>query len=202
MPDIAEFSFDVITEGGADIATLQKENADKMNRAIDFVKKQGVDKKDISTTQYSIQPRYEISDCVYGSGKPCPPARIVGYTVQQSAHVKIRDFAKISPLLTGVVTSGANAVSDLRFSLDDPSKVENEARAEAIKKAQEKAEETAKAGDFSLGRLLEISEVFSTPFVQQRMMKTMEDSGADRAPTIEPGSQEMHIQVILKYEIN
>lgn len=205
VPDIAGFSFEVITEGGTDVAALQSQNADKMNKAIDFVTKQGVDKKDIATSQYNIQPRYETPNCVYGSGKVCPPATIVGYTVQQSVHVKIRDFKLISPLLSGVVTSGANSVSNIQFAIDDSTKIENTARAEAIKKAQEKAKSIADAAGFTLGRLLEISENNSMPYYNPRMMSdsfAASASSESTAPTIEPGSQEVTINVSLKYEIN
>jgi len=204
VPDIASFSFEAITEGGTDISTLQSQNADKMNRVIDFVTKQGVDKKDITTAQYNIQPRYESSNCDYGSGKPCPPPSIVGYTVQQTVYVKIRDFKLISPLLSGVVTNGANTVSNLQFAIDDSTALENTARTAAIKKAQEKAESVAKAGGFKLGKLLEISESFSTPYYQPRMMDAMavKSEIAAIAPTIETGSQEITINVSLKYEIN
>lgn len=146
VPDIASFSFEVITEGDTDLAALQTENADKMNKALNFITKQGVDKKDIKTAQYSIQPRYESTVCDYSvRGSVCPPAEIVGYTVQQTTHVKIRDFKLISPLLSGVVESGANSVSGLQFAIDESDSLENSARAEAIKNAQEKAASIAKA---------------------------------------------------------
>jgi len=205
VPDIASFSFDVITEGGTDVAALQSQNAAQMNKAIDFVTKQGVDKKDITTSQYSIRPRYETSNCDYGSGKPCPPPAIVGYTVQQSVYVKVRDFKLISPLLSGVVTSGANSVSNIQFAIDDSTKIENTARAEAIQKAQTKAQSIADAAGFRLGRLLEISENNSMPYYNQPMLAKgggMESVSDSTAPTIEPGSQEVTINVSLKYEIN
>ncbi len=204
VPDVAGFSFEVITEGDTDLAELQTENAKKMNTAIDFATKQGIDKKDIKTSQYSIQPRYQTSNCVYGSGKVCPPAEIVGYTVQQTTYVKIRDFKMISPLLTGVVESGANSVSGLSFMIDDATTVENEARAEAIKKAQEKAASIAKAGGFQLGRLLEISENsggYSPYYARAEMMDVGGGAKAAVAPTIEAGSQDINITVSLKYEI-
>lgn len=204
VPDVAGFSFEVITEGGVDIATLQSQNADKMNKAIEFVTKQGVDKKDIATSQYNIQPRYETPNCTYGSGKVCPPATIVGYTVQQSVHVKVRDFKLISALLSGVVTSGANSVSNIQFAIDDSTIIENAARAEAIHKAQEKAQSVADAAGFTLGRLLEISENNSMPYYNQPMMGggISDSKTASATPTIEPGSQEVTINVSLKYEIN
>jgi len=204
VPDIASFSFDVVTEGGIDVAVLQSQNAEQMNRAIDFVAKQGIDKKDIATSQYSINPRYENNNCYYGSDKPCPPPSIAGYTVQQSVFVKVRDFKMISSLLSGVVTNGANTVSGLQFAIDDKTSLENTARTAAIKKAQEKAQSVAEAGGFELGKLLEISESFSTPYYQPRIMMDMavKSESAAVAPTIEAGSQEISINVSLKYEIN
>lgn len=204
VPDVASFTFQVITEGDEDLAKLQSDNATKMNAAIAFVTKQGIDKKDIATTGYSIQPRYENVICDYRAGSTCPPAEIVGYTVQQTTHVKIRDFTLISPLLTGVVANGANSVTDIRFALDNPTSVENEARAEAIEKAKEKAKSIAEAGGFTLGRLLEISEGYISPSVSYRggaMMDMVGSKEAAVAPTIEAGSQEIQIQVYLKYEI-
>ncbi len=162
-PDVAEFSFQVITEGGTDVAKLQSDNATKMNKALEFIKKQGIVAKDIKTEQYSISPRYQTTACDYGSGKVCPPAEITGYTVQQGASVKIRDFKLISDLLSGVIKNGANSVSQISFTLDNPTDVENTARAEAFKKAKEKAEALAKAGNFTLGRLLDISEGMTSP---------------------------------------
>lgn len=201
-PDIAEFSFDVITEGGSDIAKLQTENTTKMNAALDYVKSKGIDKKDLATQQYSIEPRYETTYCDYNSGQPCKPATIVGYTIRQSANVKIRDFSLISGLLTGVVDSGANSVSQLQFTIDDPTKLENYARAEAIRKAQQKANSIAKAAGFSIGRLLNINENFYPIFAQRDMMASsvsMEKSAP--APVIEPGSQEISVTINLQYEI-
>ncbi|MDP2691486.1 MAG: SIMPL domain-containing protein [bacterium] len=205
VPDIAEFSFDVITEGGTDIAGLQQQNTEKMNNAISFVKSLEVDSKDIKTQSYYVSPRYQNTFCRYEPGEICPPAEIVGYSVSQSVSIRIRDFDNISTALTGVVTNGANSVSQLNFTIDDPTGVENEARAEAIQKAKVKAMDIAKAGGFSIGRLLEISEYGSPqPYMVRSMTMesvAMDKDGAVPSPSIEPGSEEVVINVTLRYEI-
>ena len=157
VPDVAEFDFSVITEGGKNIATLQKENTEKMNKAIAFIKSKGVDAKDIKTQNYSLTPRYQYFDCSKVGGV-CPPPEIVGYTVTQNVDVKVRDFVKLGDLLSGVVESGANSVSGLSFTVDDSTKIESEARAKAITEAKEKARSVAEAGGFRLGRLISIEE--------------------------------------------
>ena len=221
IPDVALFTFEIITEGGTDVADLQQENTQKTNDAIAFVKSKGVDAKDIATQGYTVEPRYQYFDCgptpvyyegggvsgmaVPGVDHPCPPSEIVGYTVRTVVSVKVRNFKEAGNILSGVVQNGANSVSGLQFTVDDSAIVENEARAEAITKAKEKAQALANAGDFRLGRLLSISEGGGvTPFYDKRLYA--EGMGGDMpiaapVPTIEPGSQEFHVMMTLTYEI-
>ncbi len=130
----------------------------------------------------------------------------MGYNVTQTVSVKARDFAKTGDLLAGAVSNGANSVSSLNFTVDDPTKLENEARAEAISKAKDKAQDIAKAGGFRLGRLLEISEGggYPGPMPVLRFDEKVGYGGgaeAAPAPVIEPGSHEVRVEVSLRYEI-
>lgn len=202
VPNIAQFSFSVITEGGKNIADLQKTNIDKTNKAIEFVKSKGVESKDIQTQSYNLTPRYQYSTCTRGT---CPPAEIVGYTISQTVLVKIRAFDKIGDILSGVITSGANSVSQLSFTIDDPSSIQNQARIKAIQQAKEKAMEIAKATGFRLGRLLAIDESNTSPYRYDSLKSAVglgvAESSIAPAPSIEPGSQDVTIDVTLKYEI-
>ncbi len=232
IPDVATFTFSVITEGGKNVADVQKQNTDKVNKAIAFVKSKGVDPKDIKTENYDVSPRYQNYRCypypvpmsAESSGgssaggsatseiypappiQTCPPSQIVGYTVTQTVLVKVRDFGKAGDILSGVVGSGANSVSSLNFTLDDPSKPQNEARGEAIAKAKAKAEDVAKAAGFRLGRLLSIDESgYPVPYYDTYGKGGGSFGAAAQSapplPTIEPGSQEVKVTVTLRYEI-
>ena len=202
IPDIAQFTFSVITQGGKNIADLQKENTEKTNKAIEFVKSNNVEAKDIKTQSYNLEPRYQYYSCPKEGG-PCPPPDIVGYTVTQTVLIKVKDFKKIGDILSGVIQNGANEVSQLSFVIDDPTLVQNQARNEAIVKAKEKAISIAKAGDFRLGRLLSIEESQGPEPIYR--YKTLEAVGGGEAapipPTIEPGSQEITVTMTLRYEI-
>lgn len=214
IPDIAKFTASVITEGGKDVASSQQKNTDKVNGVIAFVKESGIEAKDIATQNYSVNPRYQYFDCsqpivtpqASSAPQPCPPPEIVGYTIEQTIAVKIREnkFGKIGDLLSGVVTKGANSVSQLSFEVDDPTVIQDEARAKAIEKAKNKAEGMARAGGFSLGRLLSIEEGSSPqPYYGGQYFSAPAATAAMKAapPTIEPGSQEVTATVTLKYEI-
>jgi len=201
IPDIAQFSFGVITQGGIDLGITQEENTKEVNAAIAFLKNQGIEKKDIATKTYQVNPRYQYYSCS-GENGPCPPPEIVGYTVKQTLQVKVRDFNVIGALLAGVVENGANSVSQLSFIIDDPTAVQNEARKEAIEKAKAKAQALAEAGGFKVGRLLSIQEGTASPprydFVS---LEAAREGAPTPAPGIEPGSQDVEITVTLTYEI-
>lgn len=201
VPDIAQFSFGVVTQGGKDIATLQKENTAKVNKAIAFLKEKGVDAKDIKTENYNLEPRYQYSKCGEDNDV-CPPSEIVGYTIIQSVSVKVRDFTKIGDIFSGIIISGANSVSQLQFTIDNPEKLQNEARKKAIQNAKEKAEIISEAGDFNIGRLLGIDEnSYNPPIYYQRSAESFSADSGKNSPTIEAGSQEIKVNINLRYEI-
>jgi uncharacterized protein YggE len=200
VPDVAQLTLSVISENG-DLVGLQKENTEKVNNIIAFIKSKGVDAKDIKTQSYIITPRYQY--CTSGS---CPPPSISGYSVTQSVSVKIRDFALIGDIIAGIVERGANSVSGPYFAVDDPTELENQARREAIEKAKARAKAIAEAGGFRLGPLLSISEYPSYPIPYSYGGRG--GGGAEFAvpaplptPAVEPGSQEIKVNVQLTYSI-
>jgi len=214
IPDIAEFTFSVITEGGTNLQALQTQSSEKTNAAIEYVKSQGVEAKDIKTQGYNVNPRYQYFDCKprplpIGEGvlvpEACPPAEIVGYTISQTVSVKVRDLQKAGVLLSGVVDNGANNVSQLFFTIDDRDAVESRARAQAIEKAKVKAEAVAKAGGFRVGRLLSIQESGSPYDPLYELDRALEQgiggAAPSVAPKVEPGSQDVTVNVTLRYEI-
>lgn len=204
IPDIAKFTFAIKTQGGLDIPNIQQENSTKTNAVIDFVKSQGVDSKDIKTQNYNIYPEYEYYSCPRTSPEPCQTPKIRGYIIDQTISVKIRDFTKIGALLSGVTERGTNSVSQISFSIDDPETYKMQAREEAIKKAQEKALSMAKSAGFKIGRLIAIEEngYYPTPYNSYGMGAVdMAVEKASVVPDIEPGSQEITANVVLRYEI-
>jgi len=223
IPDIAQFSFSVTNEGGMDVSAVQTKNTEMTNKAIEFLKSNGVESKDIKTTGYNVYPRYSSTYCgpvplYYETGAEggggsysgatnismpdvCPPSEIIGYTVDQTVEVKVRDIEKVGDILSGVVENGANSASQLYFTVDDNAKYENEARAMAMEQAREKAKTIAKAGGFRIGKLLSVDEYFNGPYYYGEGMGGAGMMDVKTSPTIEPGSQEITITVNLRYEI-
>lgn len=201
VPDVAQFTFGVITEGGENLSDLQGQNATRVNRVIDFLKDSGIDEVDIETRRLNISPRYQRFDCFGGRGVVCPPAEIVGYTIDQSVRVKVRDLDSVGDVFAGVIENGANTASNLLFVVDDPTEFENQARAEAIADAERKARAVADASGVRVGKLLSIDEISQSPRFDFALSSAEGIGGGVVPPTIEPGTQEIIINVTLRYQI-
>ncbi len=195
-PDIAKISFSVVSDG-LDPTKLADENNKKMNGAINFVKSLGIDAKDIKTTQYNISPKYDY-DRYTGQ------STIYGYTMTQGVLVKVRDFTKVPQILGGLPEYGINQVSGVSFEIEDPEKYLAEARTIAFERAKAKAQAMAKENGTRLKRVVTFSEFgggYPISYFAKAEMGMGGDGGAPVPPTIEPGTQEVTVNVSVTYEI-
>ncbi|MFH1181154.1 MAG: SIMPL domain-containing protein [bacterium] len=191
-PDLAKTSFSVLTEAKTAAAALS-ENAQKMNAVIDFAKGQGIEAKDLKTTNFSIYPRYEWQD--KGSKRI-----LVGYEVNQSLQVKIRDLTKVGAIIEGATKAGANQVGDLQFTIDQEDEFKKQAREAAIKEAKDKAKELASQLGVKLARIINFSESGNGPIFYGLERMALPAAGGGE-PQIETGENKIEVQVVITYEI-
>ena len=196
-PDIAQISFSVVSQGQNPEA-LTTNNNDKMSAVIQFVKSQGIDAKDIKTTNYDLSPNYQWD-------KNTQRNFITGYTLTQTVLVKVRDLAKVATVVGGLAPLGVNQIGGINFTFDDPESFLAMARADAFTKAEAKAKAMAAGAGVTLGRVLNVGEYGSMPYPRAYFAdKTMEVGGLGAAPslpTIEPGTQDVTDQVTITYEL-
>lgn len=193
-PDLGLITLSVVSEA----ATVQQaitENTLKMNKVIGFIKEKGIEEKDLKTTNFSINPRYEY--------QPTTNKRtLVGYEARQSLEVKIRDLSKTGSILEGATKFGANEVGDLRFVIDNEEELRAQAREEAIKKAKTKAEILAKQLGVKLVRITGFAENSDIPFYPYYQKIFNKETMSVEAPQIETGENKISITVSITYEIN
>ncbi len=196
-PDIANISFSVVSEG-KNPEIIAEENNRKISLAIDLVKSHGVEEKDIKTTQYNLNPKYEYDEKIKKSF-------ISGYTLTQTVLAKVRNLGKVSKILGGLPGLGINQIDSISFDIDDPEKYLIEARNQAFDKAKEKAKSMAEKNGVRLGKIINFGEYQSGPvyYGYESFSKAGGlDAGASIAvPTIQPGSQEVKINISITYEI-
>lgn len=157
IADIASFSFSVNEEGKTS-DEAQKKATEKINKALEYLKTNGVEEKDIKTENYSIYPKYENVAPCYAFDCPVSEPKIVGYTVSQSIRVKVRDTESTGKFLSELTKFEINNVSGITFTIDDESALYDMARKDAVSKAQAKALALSKDLGVKLGDVISFSE--------------------------------------------
>jgi len=200
-PDIAVVSFGVHSDAPKSQDAVLKNN-EKMNAVIKAIKDLGIADEDIKTTLYNLNPMYGSEARPMMGGYPIFENKVIGYALDQQVEVKIRNFDKINDILDKATSAGATNVGNLQFSVDNPEKVQAEARALAITKAKEKAKNIAKSSGIKLGKLVNVIEGYNnypTPMYAQGMGgASMKDS---IVPQIQAGQQEIISNVTLIYQV-
>lgn len=194
IPDIALLSAGLETTG-KDIALAQKENTEKMNGFIEKTKAFGIADKDVKTTNYSVNPRYEWRN----NGQ-----QMIGYTVSNTVELKVRDTKKTSDVIGLIGQFGLNQVGGFSFTVDNPSELKSAALDKALADAREKAERVAKSGGTRLGRLISFWENTGSvppgpiPYGMGGDVRMLE---AAKAPVIASGSNTVTVDINATYEI-
>ncbi|MDZ4285279.1 MAG: SIMPL domain-containing protein [Patescibacteria group bacterium] len=203
VPDVATFTFSV-TEEALVVAEAQQLTSTKVDGALEFLREQGVEERDIKTVSYNIYPRYEFARIVCIT-YPCAEGKreLAGYEVSQTIEVKIRSLAGAGTLLGGLGEIGVTNVSGLAFSVDDEEVVQREAREKAIQQAKEKGKQLAKDLGVRLVRIVSFNESGGPIYFRSYAVEAFGKGGADAAPIPEVPAGENRIvsNVTITYEI-
>jgi len=189
VPDTATISFGV-TKQGATISDAQSLTNTAIASITDGLKAQGINPKDIKTTNYSVNPNYNNAQT------------IDGYTVTQNIDLKVESLDKVNKVLDTLTAHGANLIGQVSFGFSDAKEqdLENQARRDAVAKAKTKAESLASASGIHLGSIINVTENTSSsiPPIRPLMAKTEDTT----APTeVTPGTNTISLSVTLSYQI-
>jgi hypothetical protein len=193
-PDVATLSAGVVTQA-PDAAAALAANSTRMTEVVAALRKAGVAERDIQTSQLSVQPQYR-----YREGQA---PLITGYQAMNSVSVRLRDMARVGPVLDTLVKVGANSVSGPDFMVDKPEPLLDAARAQAVKAARARAELLAAAAGVQVVRVLSIREGASFEPEFRPMMRTMamDSVAAAPPPPVAPGETRLTAQVTVSFEI-
>lgn len=149
-PDIATISTGVVSEAETAREALEGNTA-AMRRLTDGLKSAGIEARDIQTSSFNVEPRYEQT-------RDGRAPRIVGYRVHNQVRITARDIGKLGEVLDRAVTLGANQVGGITFEVSKAETLKDEARREAIANARRRAQLFAEAAGVELGDVLRIEE--------------------------------------------
>ncbi len=174
-----------------DVAKAQEKNKKVMDAVMADLKNFGIDDADLQTN-YSI-----YSDYSYAKEQQ----EFLGYKVNSSVTVKIRDLTKISSILSLAGKYGANEVGGLSFTIDDPENLKAQARAKALADAKIKAQKLAEALGARLVEVLTYNEYESGDYPIYKTAYGGMGGGGPAPEAISGGSKDVVLNVSITYKV-
>lgn len=199
-PDLAEVGIAVITQG-ATPTQVQKENDEKVQAVVDYLKEKGVKEEDLKTVSYNLYPEYRQEETgVFDKERG---RTIIGYTLHQSLNFKVRELNRVGEILAGLSERGVNNIEGITFGLSEEKRetLRAQAREEAIKKAQLEFERLRRQLGFKKFQLIEIQETGGSPLPIYSDRVFLAKEGENLASPVEPGTAEIVINVNLSYRV-
>ncbi|MCD5325811.1 MULTISPECIES: SIMPL domain-containing protein [Pontibacillus] len=190
QPDIANITLGVETQD-KELTTAQQTNAQTLNEVIDALIQIGIPNENIQTVDYFIFPQYDYID-----GKQ----QFRGYEVTHLITVTIENLEQTGEVIDTAVANGANRVSNISFTVQDPQSFYQQALASALQNANTKAQTIAQTMNLQIDMTpFSIDEqVPPTQATPQTFVKA-ESVGATSTP-VEPGQLEITARVETKYQ--
>jgi uncharacterized protein YggE len=172
-----------------DVTVAMNQTNDRQQAVINALTGAGVDRKDISTTEVSLQPQYDSSG-----------GTITGYRADNSIRVKIHPADSASHVLAVIVGTGGDAtrINSVSYSIADDSKLLKDARARAFQDAKDRAEQYAQLSGLKLGKIISISEASGGAGT---MPPAPPRSGMEASVPLEPGQQTVSFSVTAVWQL-
>ena len=195
IPDIAELRLGV--EARADtVAEAQAQASETMDKVMQALKDNGVAEKDIQTQRFSIYPTTRWI-------REKDEEEIIDYRVTNIVIAKIKEVSKAGVIIDAVAEAGGDftRIQDIRFSVDDPTPYYEEARAEAVEDAKNKAVQLAELAGVTLGKPTYISEgAIYRPEIPRAFVEEVGAAPVPETP-ISPGELKVTVNVQIVYVI-
>ncbi len=150
-PDLAMVEMGTLSQASTAKAALAANTA-KVTSIFAMLKANGIDDKDIQTSNFSVGPRYDNSSI---SGRA---PKIVGYDVTNSVTVTVHKLADLGGILDQAVELGSNQINNIAFGMNEPQALQDEARQAAVADALRRAKLLTQAAGTKLGAIATITE--------------------------------------------
>ena len=177
-PDTALFQFNIsVQESDAQKAYQHASQAAEQVRQL--LKSNQIDPQAAEVGFFSLQPVYDYRT---------PKRKLVGYQVNTSVSLKLKDFAKVGPIVGQLSDLDVTQNQTLSYILENPEAAKARAVEDAYHKAREEALVLARASGRSLGELSYASVDVQTGMPVPELMGTvgkLRAEDAAPAPTAE-----------------
>lgn len=193
-PEIAQVTLGVELRGD-EPAALVNEAAGTIEDIIAAAQELGVAEADIRTIGYNLWV-----ENVYDPERGVPTGEVI-YHLSHFVQLTQRDLEQVGELLAAAVDAGANSISGVNFTVEEPAAMVEEARQLALEDAQARAEQMAVGLGIELGDPILVMEADGGYPVMGGGIGGGGGMAEVAAPSISPGSFSVSVSVQIVYDI-
>jgi uncharacterized protein YggE len=144
-PDQVLISATVETKGN-NAKDVKKQNDEKMDAVLKFIKKMNIPTADFKTKQVALNPQYDYEK------------KKTSYNATQTVEIVLKDLSKYDELMEGLVQQGINRLDKVSFETSKLVQLQSDARKLAMKDAKAKAEDYVSVLGQKVGKAFVISD--------------------------------------------
>ncbi|WP_166923465.1 SIMPL domain-containing protein [Flavobacterium poyangense] len=189
-PDKVCISATVETKGN-NAKDVKKQNDEKMDAVLKFIKKMNVPTADFKTKQVALNPQYDYEK------------KKTSYNATQTVEIVLKDLSKYDEVMEGLVQQGINRLDNVSFESSKLAQLESEARKLAIKDAKAKAEDYVSVLGQKVGKAINISDNSQIyrpqPMYAAMRMKESSDAAGASNETLAIGEIEITANVSVSF---
>lgn len=145
-PDIATITIEA-SYSAKEAAEAKRQVDKRVSQYFDFLRKNGIEQKDINAANLSTQPEYD-----YQNGS----SELKGFRAVRQVLVTVREIGKLNQLLDGALKLGLNEIQAIKLGLAKPSNYREQVRKKAIQNAILLATSLAEGFKVKLGPIYSI----------------------------------------------
>ena len=196
-PDLAVLNLGVEARGRT-VEEARGQAAFAMDRIMDALEAHRIAETDIQTRHFSIQPEYVYKEIFEGESN-YSKRELVGYIVNNTVMVKIRDLEDVGPTIDDTVQTDGDLtrIDGVSITVDETTAYTIQARELAIRDAIAKARQFASVADVQVGTLVFIGETSAPSPVARGVAFAMSEAAPVLAPISFSGG-ELKVQVTVQ----
>jgi uncharacterized protein YggE len=192
-PDQVCISASVETKGN-NAKDVKKQNDEKMDAVLKFIKKMNIPTADFKTKQVALNPQYDYEK------------KKTSYNATQTVEIIVKDLTKYDELMEGLVQQGINRIDKVSFESSKLVQYQSEARKLAMKDAKVKAEEYVSVLGQKVGKAFTISDnsqvYHPQPMYAAMRMKESADAMGASNETLAIGEIEITANVSVSFVLD
>lgn len=197
VPDEVAFNLRVVTMD-KELPAAQAKNDQIVKTLLALARKYQIPPTQVQTGHISVSQRFSDEDATK------KPPVFLGYTVTKGVGIILKDVSKAEELLADIFKSGVSSIDGVYFRTSQLRKYKDQARAMAIKAAQEKAAALTKEIGQSIGKAYSITEdepSYASAQNNNFSIVTRSGSSSDEESTLALGQISITARVTVSFEL-